>query len=62
LQGPFAPNNVDAKLGAWIAQIEGSVEESAGLNGAPTASTWHAAVSGLRGKIATARDARGFPY
>ena len=62
LQGPFAPNNVDSKIAAWSSQIEGSVAETAGLNGAPTAITWRAGVSGLQGKIATARAARGFPY
>jgi spore coat protein CotH len=62
LQGPFAPNNVDAKLDAWISQIQSSVAETAGLNGAPTDVTWRAAESALRGKIATARASRGFPY
>jgi hypothetical protein len=62
LEGPFAPHNVDAKLAAWISQIEGSVAETAGLKGAPTAITWRTAESELRRKIASARASRGFPY
>ena len=62
LAGPFAANKVDEKLAAWTAQIDASVAECAGLNGAPTAITWQTAVNDLRGKIATSRASRGFPY
>ena len=62
LQGPFAANNVDAKLATWVSQIQSSVEENAGRNGAPAASAWQTAVNDLMAKIATARASRGFPY
>jgi spore coat protein CotH len=62
LQTAFSAPNVDAKLAAWISQIEAAVEESAGLQGAPTADAWHSAVVELRSKIEMARAHRGYPY
>ena len=62
LQTAFSPSNVDLKLAAWISQIEAAVDESAGLKGAPSAASWRGAVELLRGKIATARTNRGYPY
>lgn len=62
LQTAFTAPHVDEKLAAWISQIEGAAEESAGLNGAPTAEVWRNAVVELRGKIEMARAHRGYPY
>jgi spore coat protein CotH len=62
LQTAFSAGNVDAKLEAWISQIEAAVEESGGLNGAPTADSWRNAVLDLRSKIEMARMHRGYPY
>lgn len=62
LQTAFSASNVDAKLAAWISQIEAAVEEGAGLNGATTADAWQSAVVELRSKIETARTHRGYPY
>jgi spore coat protein CotH len=62
LETALSASNVDAKLVAWISQIEAAVEESAGLNGAPTADAWRQAVMELRSKIDMARTHRGYPY
>jgi spore coat protein CotH len=62
LETAFSASNVDAKLAAWLSQIEAAALESAGLNGAPTADAWRIAVDELRGKIEMARAHRGYPY
>ncbi|HRI67214.1 MAG TPA: CotH kinase family protein [Polyangium sp.] len=62
IAGPFSATSVDAKLDAWISQIRPYVVEAAGLNGAPSESTWNTNVATLRTVIAEARQNRGFPY
>jgi spore coat protein CotH len=62
IAGPFAPDTVNAKLDAWSSQIQATVTEASGRNGAPTFATWVAAVAQLRAKIASARQHRGRVY
>lgn len=62
IAGPFARDEVDAKLDAWIEQIRPTVVESAGILSAPDEATWSEAVTDLREKIDAARANRGFAY
>jgi len=60
--GPFAKAHVDALLDGWIRQIQPTVSEAAGKNGAPDAAQWQSGVAELRQIIDDARAHRGFDY
>jgi len=66
LAGPFAPEKIDAKIDAWRVQIQALVVESAESNHAtnrpPSEAEWAEAVIGLRAKIDSARQHRGYEY
>jgi spore coat protein H len=62
LAGPFADVKVEQKLRTWIEQIRPAVIEAAGIKHAPTEREWNDAVGVLRGKIAAARQNRGYKY
>jgi spore coat protein CotH len=62
LAGPFADDAIDAKLDAWLPQMDAAVRESAGIMGAPDYGSWQAGVAELRSTIASAREHRGFAY
>lgn len=62
LAGPFAEANVDGKLATWSAQIDDSIREAAGVEGAPTYAQWQNAFDALQTIIRNARDHHGWNY
>jgi spore coat protein CotH len=62
IAGPFAATNVDTKLSTWSAQIQSVVTEAAGVNGAPSVSTWQNEKTALDTFIDNARANRGYKY
>jgi hypothetical protein len=62
LAGPFSEAAVGAQLDAWTEQIAPLVDATAGLNGAPDADTWRAAVATLQAVLSSSRLHRGFDY
>ena len=62
LAGPYAADNVSAKLDAWTAQIDAAMQEASGLDGAPTYDAWNEALATLREHVETTRANRGYPY
>jgi hypothetical protein len=62
IMGPFAQARVDALLNVWTTQIQPAVNESAGLNRAPSEAAWADAVLELKTKLDSARIHRGYAY
>ena len=57
LDGPYAANNVDAKLTAWTSQISSVVTEAANAGQSPSAVVWQSALSSLRTTVSDLRAA-----
>jgi hypothetical protein len=62
LAGPFRKSHVAELLDSWSSQIRPHVMESAGRNGAQSASAWDKGVQELRQIIEDARADRGYSY
>jgi spore coat protein CotH len=62
ISGPFSAASVEAKLAAWVGQIEPFVAEAAGVGGAPSSQEWESGLADLREKIDSQRMHRGFAY
>lgn len=60
VEGPFAEEQVDAMLDAWITQIAGATAEASDAHSdAISVARWDAAVTGLRESLAFARNKAG---
>lgn len=62
LAGPFAANDIEAKLSAWEAQIAPAVAEAEGINASVSVDDWQGALDTLRAIIVASRRDRGAAY
>jgi hypothetical protein len=62
IAGPFSDARVQAKLDAWVKQLEPYVMESAAVDGAPAVDDWKFYVNELKQKIQSQREHRGYAY
>jgi len=62
LTGPYSAENVNAKLDAWVAQIDYAMKDANGLGETLDYQEWQKAIATFRSDIETSRMHRGFPY
>jgi spore coat protein H len=59
IAGPFQADRVNSKLDAWAAQIQETVTEASGVNGAPAATEWARSIQMLKAEIDRERQQKG---
>jgi hypothetical protein len=62
IAGPFAEDNINAKLATWTEQVDAMVQDASGLHGAPTYVQWQDGFATLQAVIQRSRAHRGYPY